>query len=243
MKMHAFIAFPPVPWAPLAIFSGLHAVSVWAQAFGSNFIPLFYEKQKILISGAALKNRREKKWSWWLDAVILCFSLSEMHDSQLCCSLRQSRIFVLIFTASPPAHAKLHHHTSFTRDISMLMHKQASTRHPRGEKVKIVFGDDTVPKELCWHRQHALRCKYTNGCLWEESMFPTTCERGHLVRSVTSSFPLRILQCSVRSLASSYSHSPLYSLCSFTQICWFFASIVPMAIAPMFSLLSFLVRT
>lgn len=89
MKMHAFIAFPPVPWAPLAIFSGLHAVSVWAQAFGSNFIPLFYEKQKILISGAALKNRREKKNE--VDGWMLSYSASPCqrcmtHSSAVLCA-------------------------------------------------------------------------------------------------------------------------------------------------------------
>ena len=58
-------------------------------------------------------------------------------------------IFILSFTRSTTENAKLHQHASLGRDIFTLMHKQALTQHPRGEKARIIFSDVAVPKAPC----------------------------------------------------------------------------------------------
>lgn len=115
----------------------------------------------------------------------------------------------------------LHHHASCTRDTSMLMHKQTSTQHPREEKMKIVFGDDTVPKQLHWRRQRALRCKYTDSTLCEGSMFPATCARTIWLGlwPLPSPCVFSSSQCAVLLLPILPPHHILFAV--FTQICWF----------------------
>lgn len=78
----------------------------------------------------------------------------EVRGSWLCCSPHQSRILSFSFTHSITENTKLHRHISLGKDIFTLMHKQALTQHPRGEKARIMFRDVAVPKALCWQTAH-----------------------------------------------------------------------------------------
>lgn len=92
------------------------------------------------------------------------------------------RVFILSFTQSVTENAKLHQHSSLGRDIFILMHKQALTQHPRGEKTRIIFSDVAMPKACCRHKQ--CRCKQTPVCVWE-AHFQQPVGWGCLVSSIT----------------------------------------------------------
>lgn len=61
----------------------------------------------------------------------------------------QSRILSFSFTHSTAENTKLHRHISLGKDILTLIHKQALTLHPRGEKAK-----DCVQR--CSHAQNSV---------------------------------------------------------------------------------------
>lgn len=151
--MHALIS-PPPPLlfhkTHLANFSGLAAISIPALVWFKypSFILLFCKK-KILISRYTPKNRTQKNLQSGQMLFLSASACQEVRGSWLCCSPHQSRILSFSFTHSITENTKLHRHISLGKDIFTLMHKQALTQHPRGEKARIMFRDVAVPKALC----------------------------------------------------------------------------------------------
>lgn len=133
------------------------------------------------------------------------------------------RVFILSFTQSVTENAKLHQHSSLGRDIFILMHKQALTQHPRGEKTRILFSDVAVPKACCRHKQ--CRCKQTPVCVWE-AHFQQPVGWGCLVSSITWCTTCDLSLQHLEHTASCFPlqaphHIYISPLCNFNLVCCF----------------------